>query len=213
MWCEGLPDSYGKYRSQENLAKLEIMSVHALSLSPTHSFSKQSTASLRLLPNLGVEGDSHCGETVQHRSRLHIKPPPKNLRQVHLLDLEIEKELNVAPGDLGENITTTGLRLLGLGQGTKLHFLPPTVNATESMGSLGKSDHPILVVSGLRNPCPQISHFRSGLQELFLERDDQRQIVGRRAGIMSTVEVGGIVNVGMQIVVEEPAMFKQLECV
>jgi hypothetical protein len=209
------------------------MSVHALSFSAQHSFSKQSSDSLTLLPDVGVQGDCHCGETVQHRSRLKIRPPPKNLRQVHLLDLAILDELNVKPGELGENITTKGLGLLELGRETRLHFLSPVATApgtnggdqetsgleTESvLGSatqerLKIADHPVLMVTGLRNPCPQISHFRPGLQERFIERDEQRKIIARKAGIMSTVEVGGVIEVGMQIVVEQPAAWEALECV
>ncbi|OCT53698.1 hypothetical protein CLCR_10831 [Cladophialophora carrionii] len=209
------------------------MSVHALSFSAQHSFSKQSSNTLTLLPDLGVKGDCHCGETVQHRSRLKIRPPPKNLRQVHLLDLGILDELNVKPGDLGENITTKGLKLLELGTGTRLHFMSPAAMANGTTGGdLGDSglgsgsvlsvatrerseavDHPVLVVTGLRNPCPQINHFRSGLQERFIERDEQRTIVVRKAGIMSTVEVGGVIEVGMRIMVEQPAVWKALECV
>ncbi|KAJ9607332.1 hypothetical protein H2200_008405 [Cladophialophora chaetospira] len=205
------------------------MSIHALALSTEHTFSKQSSQSLTLLPDLGVEGDCHCGVTVQHRSRLKIRPPPKNLRQVHLIDLEILESLNIKPGELGENVTTKGLGLLGLGTGTRLHFLPPAaLGATENgAGTIAGSNtetngvpasqeasiHPVLVVTGLRNPCPQISHFRTGLQEHFIDRDEERKIIARKAGIMSTVEVGGTVEVGMRIVVEPPTQWKALECV
>ncbi|OAT11767.1 hypothetical protein BDBG_17578 [Blastomyces gilchristii SLH14081] len=65
---------------------MSVLSVHA---SASHSFSKPSVPSITLLPNLGVQGDAHAGATVQHRSRLHIRPPPPNLRQVHLLHAEI----------------------------------------------------------------------------------------------------------------------------
>ncbi|EXJ64257.1 hypothetical protein A1O7_00593 [Cladophialophora yegresii CBS 114405] len=206
------------------------MSVHALSFSAQHNFSKQSSNTLTLLPDLGVKGDCHCGETVQHRSRLKIRPPPKNLRQVHLIDLEILDELKVKPGELGENITTKGVKLLELGAGTRLHLMSPAATATGT-GTTGSdlkdggpgagivqersetAGHPVLVVTGLRNPCPQINHFRSGLQERFVERDEQRAIVVRKAGIMSTVEVGGAIEVGMRIVVEQPAVWKALECV
>lgn len=215
------------------------MSVHSLSLSPTHVFSKQLTNSLTLLPDLGVEGDCHCGKTVQHRSRLHIQPPPKNLRQVHLLDLEILEEYSVKPGELGENITTKGLRLLELGRGTRLRFLPASMTSesgdrdenrrsqAREEGKDGKdygsdpatdeeamkAPYPVLVLTGLRNPCPQISHFRKGLQEQFITRDEERKIIARRAGVMSTVEAGGWIEVGMRIVVEETPAWERLECV
>lgn len=48
-----------------------ILSLHQ---SPVHEFSKDVVPSLRLLAGLGVEGDAHCGATVQHRSRAAIDP-------------------------------------------------------------------------------------------------------------------------------------------
>lgn len=212
------------------------MSVVSLSLSESHTFSKKLSPSLNLLADLGVEGDCHCGETVQHRSRLHIRPPPKNLRQVHLIDLEILQEFSLQPADLGENVTTQGLRLLQRSTGTKLHFLPPATSAVISTGdSDSPSDesnttkmatenypgnatefeaaHPILILTGLRNPCPQIEKFRSGLQEKFIVRDEERKIVERKAGVMSVVDVGGVIHCGMRIVLEEPDEFRKLEAV
>ena len=44
------------------------MSVHALALSTTHSFSKTPVPSLPLLANLGVQGDCHSG--------IRTTPPP-----------------------------------------------------------------------------------------------------------------------------------------
>jgi len=188
--------------------------VLSVSVSSDHIFSKPPVESITLLANLGVEGDAHCGVTVQHRSRLHIKPPPPNLRQVHLIqsDLfrEFEKEQDgksytVQPGDLGENITTEGLDLLALGVGTRLHFFNPE--------SDDKDEHSIVRVTGLRNPCPQISNFQKGLQERCLVRDAGRNIVERKAGIMSVVEVGGVVMKGGKIMAEIPEMYEALPCV
>jgi hypothetical protein len=211
------------------------MSVHALSTSSTHTFSKSQQQSLTLIPGLGVEGDCHYGATVQHRSRLNIRPPPKNLRQVHLIDIGILQMVDVKPGDLGENITTKGIDLLALGEGTRLHFLPqqddtlkcdgqdrrhggseassPESANSKTYGKLNAGDHSVLVVTGLRNPCPQISRFRKGLQESFIVRDEERKIIGRKAGIMSAVEVGGVIEIGMKIVIEVPEVHKTLVCV
>ncbi len=44
------------------------MSVHALALSTTHTFSKTPVSSLTLLTNLGVQGDCHSG--------IRTNPPP-----------------------------------------------------------------------------------------------------------------------------------------
>lgn len=216
------------------------MSIVCLAFSPTHEFTKSRCQSLVLLEDLGVQGDCHCGETVQHRSRLHIRPPPKNLRQVHLIDAEILEEVEVQPAQLGENVTTRGLELLSRSTGTKLHFLPTTTTAIVSASAAVTEDksggdvvtvadildgaenglkeslespHPIVVLTGLRNPCPQIQKFRAGLQEKFIVRDQDRNIVARMAGVMSVVEVGGEIHQDMCIVVEEPAVFQALGCV
>ena len=99
--------------------------VTALSLSPTHSFSKSPCPSLRLLQGLGVEGDAHRGTTVKHHSRVARDPTQPNLRQVHLMHAELHEQLRTAGFDvsasqLGENITTRGLDLLSLPTGTRL---------------------------------------------------------------------------------------------
>lgn len=123
------------------------------------------------------------------------------------------------PGDLGENITTRGIDLLGLGRGTKLRFVRSEL--AEEKAESGRSDKewerevkdaPCVVITGLRNPCLQIEKFRKGLQEKFIERggEDGREIVARKAGVMSVVEVGGRVEVGMRIVVEGTEVFEKL---
>jgi MOSC domain-containing protein YiiM len=140
---------------------------------------------------------------------LHIKPPPANLRQVHLIEDEILNHCDLKPSDIGENITTRGIDLLALSKGTKLHFLP----AGSSNDIQAAGPHPVLMMTGLRNPCPQIENFRKGLQEKFVVRDANRNIVARKAGVMSVVEVGGKVDVGMKLVVEKPETFVALECV
>ncbi|KAK2882624.1 hypothetical protein FQN49_000163 [Arthroderma sp. PD_2] len=180
------------------------MSVLSVSVSGSHNFSKTPVSSITLVPNLGVKGDSHFGETVQHRSRLHIKPPPQNLRQVHLMPNEVLTGVAIKPGELGENVTTGGIDLLYLSKGTKLRFVDQ--NSAAASG-------PVVAVTGLRNPCPQIDKFRDGLKEHFVVRDASRTIVDRKAGIMGTVEVGGDIRPGMNIVVEAPAVFERMGCV
>ncbi|KAL3425418.1 hypothetical protein PVAG01_02209 [Phlyctema vagabunda] len=191
------------------------MSVVSVALSQEHKFSKTSLSSITLLPGLGVKGDCHCGVTDQHSSRLHIKPPPYNLRQVHLIHAELFEEVSrssdgtkfsVQPGQLGENITTAGIDLLELSTGTKLHFVGDLQAGLDV-------EHPVVMITGLRNPCSQIDRFQKGLKEKCLLRDSERKITGRKAGVMSIVKVGGEVKNGAIIIVEKPERFKALECV
>ena len=101
--------------------------VVAVSRNPKHTFSKINEHSVRLIEGLGVDGDTHSGVTDQHRSHVARNPNAPNLRQVHLMHAELHDELaakgfTVAPGQMGENITTRGVDLLGLPAGTRLHL-------------------------------------------------------------------------------------------
>lgn len=167
--------------------------VAVVSRNETYSFTKPNRNSVTLLAGLGVEGDVHAGVTVKHRSRVAQDPTQPNLRQVHLIHEELFGELraagfDVAPGDLGENITTTGVDLLALPTGTLLHL----------------GDEAVVEVTGLRNPCRQIDHFQGGLLKQVVGRDEAGDIV-RKAGIMSVVLVGGVVRPGDPVKVELPA--------
>lgn len=167
--------------------------VIAVSSAPGHHFSKPNHAVIRLLKGLGVEGDAHCGETVKHRSRVKVDPTQPNLRQVHLIHAELFDELHaagfdVAPGQMGENVLTRGLDLLGLPAGAQLRL----------------GNDAVVEITGLRNPCAQIDTFRPGLLKAVLGRDEQGKIV-RKAGIMGIVIEGGEIRPGDAIAVELPA--------
>jgi hypothetical protein len=193
------------------LAAHLTMSVHATALSSKHEFSKTSRSSITLIRGMGVEDDCHAGEFVQHRSRLHIRPRPANLRQVHLQSLEMLRSVDVEPSTLGENITTEGIELSRLGRGDRLHFVPRVVlDEDQDEEKWRDVPHAVVCVQGLRNPCPQIERYRKGLQEKFIVRDEQRAIIRRLAGAMGTVEEGGPVAVGMAIVLEPAEVFEQL---
>ncbi len=171
-----------------------MSSVVAVSLRAGHHFSKRPALSIRLLRGLGIDGDAHMGETVKHRSRVRKDPSQPNLRQVHLIQAEFFDELRdkgfmVAPGDLGENITTAGIDLLSLPTGARLHF-----------GSAA-----VIEVTGLRNPCIQIDHFQKGLMAATLDRDGDGNLV-RKAGVMSVVIADGDVRPGDVIGIELPEM-------
>ncbi len=167
-------------------------SVIAVSSSPAHTFSKSNQGSIRLLAGLGVEGDAHLGETVQHRSRVARDPNQPNLRQVHLIHAELHDELQavgfaVSAGQMGENITTRGVDLLRLPTGARLH--------------LGNTA--VIEVTGLRNPCTQLDTFQPGLMAAVLARDEHGTLI-RKAGIMATVLTGGEVTPGDPITVQLP---------
>jgi MOSC domain-containing protein YiiM len=102
-------------------------SVTAVNRSGEYSFSKPGREQIVLVPGLGVQGDVHAGVTVRHRSRVRADPHQPNMRQVHLIQGELfhevgEQGYTVSPGNLGENVTTRGLDLLGLPRGAVLRF-------------------------------------------------------------------------------------------
>jgi MOSC domain-containing protein YiiM len=157
-----------------------------------HHFSKTPVVWIRLLAGLGVEGDGHAGVTVKHRSRARYNPGAPNLRQVHLLHRELQEELAgrgfvLRPGDIGENILTSGVDLLGLPADTVLR--------------IGRDAS--VRVTGLRNPCVQMDRFMPGLMAATLDRDVDGGLV-RKAGVMAVVLTGGEVRPGDAIAVERP---------
>jgi hypothetical protein len=160
--------------------------------SNTHTMSKFQQPSIQLLEGLGVEGDAHMGVTVKHRSRVAVDPTQPNLRQVHLIHSELHEELQargfkIEAGQMGENITTRGIDLLGLPKGTKL--------------SIGESA--VLEITGLRNPCTQLDGLQDGLMNAVLDRDEAGNLI-RKAGVMGIVLAGGEVRANDIIHVELP---------
>jgi hypothetical protein len=149
--------------------------VTAVSSSAEHGPLKGNRDAIRLLRGLGVEGDAHLGETVQHRSRVERDPSQPNLRQVHLIHAELHDELRawgfeVAAGRMGENVTTRGVDLLSLPAGARLRL----------------GDAAVVELTGLRNPCAQLDGIQRGLMAATLDRDAGGRLI-RRAGVMAVV--------------------------
>ena len=166
--------------------------ILAVSRGASHRFSKTPQMWIRLVAGLGVDGDAHQGTTVRHRSRVARDASQPNLRQVHLLHSELLHELTgagfqVGPGQIGENVLTAGLDLLGLPTGALLH--------------LGEAA--VVEVTGLRNPCLQLDRFQPGLMAATLDRDANGALI-RKAGVMGIVRVSGDVRPGDPVRVEPP---------
>ena len=164
--------------------------VIAVARSAVHGFSKELQPGIVLETGLGVQGDVHRGVTVKHSVKQD--PTQPNLRQVHLVHAELHQELaaggfKVAPGSMGENVTTQGLDLLGLPRGTRLR--------------LGGSA--VVEVTGLRNPCAQLDRYQRGLMAATLGRAPDGSPV-RKAGVMAVVVADGPVQPGDAITVELP---------
>ena len=166
--------------------------VISVSKSASHTFSKVVCSSIDLIKEIGVEGDAHSGEKVKHRSRVAKDPNQPNLRQVHLIHSELfdelrEKGYRLQNGELGENITTLGIDLLGLPEGAILH--------------IGNSAQ--IKITGLRNPCKQLDNKAPGLMKAVLDKDEEGNLI-RKAGIMGIVLEGGRIAPGDEIKVVFP---------
>ena len=168
------------------------MRVVAVAASAEHTFSKAVRAEVQLLAGLGVEGDAHAGVLVKHRYLVRKNPKAANLCQVHLLQAELFAELAlrgiaIAPGEMGENVTTAGVDLLGLPRGARVRL----------------GEEAVVEITGLRTPCVQMDGLRPGLMKACLARDSKGGKV-RKAGVMGVVLVGGLVRAGDRIEVDLP---------
>jgi len=165
----------------------------AVSASPRHGVGKLPQERIRLMVGRGVEHDAHFGETVQHLSRIARNPHQPNLRQVHLIHAELHDELRaagfaLAPGQMGENVTTRGLDLLDLPVGARLRL----------------GAEAVIEVTGLRNPCVQLDRIQPGLMAATIDRGpDGTRIF--KAGVMAVVLVAGEVSARDAILVTLPA--------
>jgi len=167
--------------------------IVAVNSSPTHAFSKVPCEAVELVAGLGVLGDAHAGETVQHRSRVRIDPTQPNLRQVHLLHDELLRTLrgqgfDVEHGTMGENLTTRGIDLLALPRRTLLR--------------IGREA--VVEITGLRNPCKQLDDYQDGLLSAVLEVNVNGALI-RKSGVMGIVIEGGVVRPGDVIQTVLPA--------
>jgi MOSC domain-containing protein YiiM len=111
---------------------------------------------------------------------------------VHLVHQELHDQLradgfDVSPGQMGENITTVGVPLLGLPAATRLR-----------LGEIA-----VVELTGLRNPCGQLDGLQQGLKSAVVARDAHGDLV-RKAGVMGVVISGGEVRAGDPIHVELP---------
>ena len=199
--CDGeFPEFHGHRQNHLRASKDAVVRglnatppvVVAVSLAAGHQLSKVSQTGIRLLVGLGVEGDAHAGVTVKHRSRAARDPTQPNLRQVHLIHIELIEGLQdtgfeVGPGVMGENITTRGIDLLSLPRGARLRVGLKAV----------------VEITGLRNPCRQLDDHQTGLTAAVLDRDAAGKLA-RKAGVMGIVVAGGDVRPGDAIIIDLP---------
>jgi MOSC domain-containing protein YiiM len=157
--------------------------VFSVALDSQHRFGKRIQESITLVAGYGISGDAHAGQYAKHRFLARRLTTLPNNRQVHLIPAELFGELRnrgyvVAPGELGENVATAGLKLEHLPLGTKLH--------------LGGTA--VVELTGIRTPCRQIDRFQRGLRQEMLRTDATGPKY--RCGVLGIVVIGGRVFPG-----------------
>ena len=166
------------------LKQVPDSTIIATSLSATHSFSKTPQLAIHLEAGIGVRGDAHAGSTTQHLYLRKKDPKRRNLTQVHLIHAELLDVLSLAPGQMGENLTTRHLDLHALPVGTRLDIGTTT-----------------LEITGYRTPCSQINGLRPGLMKAVFTPSNQPN-----AGIMAIVLTSGKIHPGDPIHVTLPPL-------
>lgn len=112
--------------------------------------------SAEVVEGLGLRGDRHA--------------IAESTRQILLIEGETLGELKLNPGQVKENITTRGIRLMNLERGQKMQV----------------GDETVLEITKACTPCGRMDEIRSGLQS---------QLAGRR-GILARALRGGVIRVG-----------------
>ncbi len=172
-------------------SRAEEGSVLAVCLNPQPGLPKPQASQITLVEGWGVQDDYHAGKTVRHRYLARKDPTRPNNRQVLLIDTVIhkmvrEKGIQLAPGDLGENILLEGIDLMALPVGTRLQ-----------VGSA------ILELTEIRDPCSQLDGVHPGLHRAVEIPTEQG--IQPAAGMLGVVLQGGTVKPGdkVQIVYDQ----------
>lgn len=164
-----------------------------------HRINKKPVDSIKIIAGYGVEGDRHAGKTVQHIWDKKKNPEAPNLRQVHLMHQELFDEMKakgyaIQPGEMGENVTTTGIDILNLPEDTILHLGPEAK----------------IQIKGLRKPCSQLNNVQDGLLNEMVADGDVPYLTGVMAIAIKDGEVSS--NDEIKIVYPEKP-FKKLKAV
>lgn len=133
--------------------------VVALHLNVGHREPMKSVDSVTAVAGEGIAGDRHRTDR-----------PDRAGFQVLVIDEETLASVRVLPGDVKENVTTSGIDVAALAPGQRLEL----------------GDEVVLEISKPCAPCSRMEELRTGLQG---ELEDRR-------GMLASVVAGGSVSVG-----------------
>ena len=141
--------------------------IVALHLCVEHRQPMKNVDTAKLIAGVGIEGDGHA-----------VSDGVRKARQVLLMDQETLDALDLSPGEVRENVTTSGLDLSSLEAGQQV--------------SLGRDV--VVEITGPCAPCARMDEIRSGLKD---ELEDRR-------GKLGFVVDSGIISVGDAVRAAEP---------
>ena len=133
--------------------------VVSLQVCVGHREPMETPESISVVAGFGIEGDRHA---TDHAVR--------GARQVLLMDEETLEAFRLAPGEIRENITTSGIDLA----------------STPAGKTLALGEDVVLKITGHCAPCARMDEIRPGL----------REELERKRGMLATVVRGGTVRVG-----------------
>lgn len=159
--------------------------VIAVAKSEQPGMPKPQTDEINLIANWGVEGDYHAGTKVRHRYLAKKYPNRANKRQVNLVHSELfarvasELGIEMQPGAMGENITTSGLDLMTLAEGTRLQI----------------GETAVIELTEPRVPCRNLDYLHPNLMKLVANKGKPH----KDSGYLGVVVTGGVVRPGDEI--------------
>ena len=133
--------------------------TESLHVTPSHRAPVEGLEEARFVAGYGIEGDRHASEQSGRQDY-----------QVLMIDVETLKEFGLKPGDVREQVTTSGF----------------DVGSLEPGQEVGLGSEVVVRVSRPATPCPRMDEVREGLQG---------KLQGRR-GQLASIVTGGTVRVG-----------------
>ena len=142
--------------------------VELLHLNVEHRQPVRGAPSARFIAGVGIEGDRHATPRSERQGY-----------QVLLMDRETLDALGLSPGEIKENVTTTGV----------------DVNALRPGQRVAIGDGVVVEVSKACAPCSRMDEIRAGLRDELADR----------RGMLAGVVRSGVVKPGDPVRVVEPA--------
>ncbi len=136
--------------------------TESLHVTPSHRAPVENLEESRFVAGYGIEGDRHATEQ-----------PGRQDYQVLMIDAETLAELGLKPGDVREQVTTSGFDVESLEPGQQV-----------ALGS-----EVVVRVTKPATPCARMDEVSAGLQD---------KLKGRR-GQLATIVTGGTVRVGDEV--------------